>query len=199
MVSSSSQQQRIRSHPRQLGGRFTDGRDRQKFDLQIASTGRLVRTLPVPCPQHPDGSAADNRGRNSGATGKSASALCSGRRASWIEPYLYAARRQTRLSSLDLEDRRTGAMRSPDEHPELLPSGRHRARPGGIRAGRDLRNGRRHPDRDRRDAGAAPDASAWNCCQCPALPIHPGLCDLWPAWRLPTRRESRRSSSISRI
>ena len=30
----------------------------------------------------------------------------------WIEPYLYAARRQTRLSSLDLEDRRTGAMRS---------------------------------------------------------------------------------------
>lgn len=30
----------------------------------------------------------------------------------WIEPYLYGARRQTRLSTLDLEDRRTGAMRS---------------------------------------------------------------------------------------
>lgn len=29
-----------------------------------------------------------------------------------IEPYVYAARRQTRLSSLDLEDRRTGATRS---------------------------------------------------------------------------------------
>jgi hemoglobin/transferrin/lactoferrin receptor protein len=30
----------------------------------------------------------------------------------WIEPYLYAADRQQRLSSLDLEDRRTGATRS---------------------------------------------------------------------------------------
>ena len=30
----------------------------------------------------------------------------------WIEPYVYAARRQTRLSSLDLDDRRTGATRS---------------------------------------------------------------------------------------
>ncbi|MFN0123814.1 MAG: TonB-dependent receptor domain-containing protein [Blastocatellia bacterium] len=30
----------------------------------------------------------------------------------WIEPYLYAARRQTRLSTLDLEDRRTGATRT---------------------------------------------------------------------------------------
>jgi outer membrane receptor protein involved in Fe transport len=30
----------------------------------------------------------------------------------WIEPYLYAVDRQTRLSSLDLEDRRTGATRS---------------------------------------------------------------------------------------
>ncbi len=30
----------------------------------------------------------------------------------WIEPYLFGTRRQTRLSTLDLEDRRTGAMRS---------------------------------------------------------------------------------------
>jgi hemoglobin/transferrin/lactoferrin receptor protein len=30
----------------------------------------------------------------------------------WIEPYLHAAARQERLSTLDLEDRRTGAMRS---------------------------------------------------------------------------------------
>jgi hemoglobin/transferrin/lactoferrin receptor protein len=30
----------------------------------------------------------------------------------WIEPYLHAAARQDRLSTLDLEDRRTGAMRS---------------------------------------------------------------------------------------
>ena len=30
----------------------------------------------------------------------------------WIEPYVYAADRQDRLSSLDLEDRRTGALRS---------------------------------------------------------------------------------------
>ncbi len=30
----------------------------------------------------------------------------------WVEPYLHAAARQERLSSLDLEDRRTGAMRS---------------------------------------------------------------------------------------
>jgi len=30
----------------------------------------------------------------------------------WIEPYLHGARRQTRLSTLDLEDRRTGATRS---------------------------------------------------------------------------------------
>jgi hemoglobin/transferrin/lactoferrin receptor protein len=30
----------------------------------------------------------------------------------WIEPYLYATGRQARLSSLDLEDRRTGAFRS---------------------------------------------------------------------------------------
>jgi len=30
----------------------------------------------------------------------------------WIEPYLHAAGRQSRLSSLDLEDRRTGALRS---------------------------------------------------------------------------------------
>lgn len=30
----------------------------------------------------------------------------------WIEPYLHGARRQTRLSTLDLEDRRIGAMRS---------------------------------------------------------------------------------------
>lgn len=30
----------------------------------------------------------------------------------WIEPYLHASARQDRLSSLDLEDRRTGAMRS---------------------------------------------------------------------------------------
>jgi hemoglobin/transferrin/lactoferrin receptor protein len=30
----------------------------------------------------------------------------------WVEPYVHAAARQTRLSSLDLEDRRTGATRS---------------------------------------------------------------------------------------
>ncbi len=30
----------------------------------------------------------------------------------WVEPYLFGARRQTRLSTLDLEDRRTGATRS---------------------------------------------------------------------------------------
>ncbi len=30
----------------------------------------------------------------------------------WIEPYVFGARRQTRLSTLDLEDRRTGATRS---------------------------------------------------------------------------------------
>jgi outer membrane receptor protein involved in Fe transport len=30
----------------------------------------------------------------------------------WVEPYLHAAARQDRLSTLDLEDRRTGAMRS---------------------------------------------------------------------------------------
>ncbi len=30
----------------------------------------------------------------------------------WIEPYLYGARKQDRLSTLDLEDRRTGATRS---------------------------------------------------------------------------------------
>jgi hemoglobin/transferrin/lactoferrin receptor protein len=30
----------------------------------------------------------------------------------WVEPYLHVAARQTRLSSLDLEDRRTGATRS---------------------------------------------------------------------------------------
>ncbi|HEV2667875.1 MAG TPA: TonB-dependent receptor, partial [Blastocatellia bacterium] len=30
----------------------------------------------------------------------------------WIEPYLYGARRQDKLSTLDLEDRRTGAARS---------------------------------------------------------------------------------------
>jgi outer membrane receptor protein involved in Fe transport len=30
----------------------------------------------------------------------------------WVEPYIHAAARQDRLSSLDLEDRRTGAMRS---------------------------------------------------------------------------------------
>ncbi|MCI0337287.1 MAG: TonB-dependent receptor [Acidobacteria bacterium] len=34
------------------------------------------------------------------------------RRRFWIEPYLYGARRQDRLSTLDLEDRRTGATRS---------------------------------------------------------------------------------------
>jgi outer membrane receptor protein involved in Fe transport len=32
----------------------------------------------------------------------------------WVEPYLHGAWRQTRLSSLDLEDRRTGATRSVD-------------------------------------------------------------------------------------
>ncbi len=30
----------------------------------------------------------------------------------WLEPYVYGSRRQTRLSTLDLEDRRTGATRS---------------------------------------------------------------------------------------
>jgi hemoglobin/transferrin/lactoferrin receptor protein len=35
-----------------------------------------------------------------------------GNRRFWIEPYLYAAGRQDRLSSLDLSDRRTGAARS---------------------------------------------------------------------------------------
>ncbi|MFN8000598.1 MAG: TonB-dependent receptor [Acidobacteriota bacterium] len=30
----------------------------------------------------------------------------------WIEPYIYGARKQTRLSTLDLEDRRTGAPRT---------------------------------------------------------------------------------------
>ncbi len=30
----------------------------------------------------------------------------------WVEPYLYAARKQDRLSTLDLDDRRTGATRS---------------------------------------------------------------------------------------
>ena len=30
----------------------------------------------------------------------------------WVEPYMHAAARQSRLSSLDLEDRRTGAPRS---------------------------------------------------------------------------------------
>ncbi len=34
------------------------------------------------------------------------------RRRWWIEPYVHAAARQSRLSSLDLEDRRTGGMRS---------------------------------------------------------------------------------------
>ena len=35
-----------------------------------------------------------------------------GGRRFWLEPYLHAAARQTRLSTLDLEDRRTGATRS---------------------------------------------------------------------------------------
>jgi hemoglobin/transferrin/lactoferrin receptor protein len=34
------------------------------------------------------------------------------RRRLWLEPYIHAAHRQDRLSSLDLEDRRTGAVRS---------------------------------------------------------------------------------------
>ncbi len=41
----------------------------------------------------------------------------------WVEPYVHAAARQSRLSSLDLEDRRTGAMRSRSSIRNVLLNG----------------------------------------------------------------------------
>ena len=45
----------------------------------------------------------------------------------WVEPYTHVAWEQTHLSSLDLGDRRTGAGRTPVEHPRVLPQRRARA------------------------------------------------------------------------
>ena len=41
----------------------------------------------------------------------------------WIEPYMHAAYRQTRLSSIDLADRRTGARRTPDSIAAFFQNG----------------------------------------------------------------------------
>jgi outer membrane receptor protein involved in Fe transport len=41
----------------------------------------------------------------------------------WLEPYLHAADRQERLSSLDFEDRRTGAMRTRDSIARFFSNG----------------------------------------------------------------------------
>jgi outer membrane receptor protein involved in Fe transport len=54
----------------------------------------------------------------------------------WVEPYVHAAARQSRLSSLDLEDRRTGATRSRSSISSFFLNGAT-AR-GWIAPGRDL-------------------------------------------------------------
>ncbi|MGE5127593.1 MAG: TonB-dependent receptor [Betaproteobacteria bacterium] len=61
-------------------------------------------------------------------------APCAGKRF-WVEPYLHAAARQARLSSLDLEDRRTGATRSRSSIASFFANGA-RAR-GLVGAGAD--------------------------------------------------------------
>ncbi len=60
----------------------------------------------------------------------------------WIEPYVYAADRQARLSSLDLEDRRTGALRSRDNIRSFFLNGATVR--GLVSAGPDARLGTTH-------------------------------------------------------
>ena len=57
----------------------------------------------------------------------------------WIEPYLYAADRQSRLSTLDLDDRRTGARRSRTSIQNFFRRGA--AARGLVAAGPDARLG----------------------------------------------------------
>ncbi|MBK7598051.1 MAG: TonB-dependent receptor [Acidobacteria bacterium] len=57
----------------------------------------------------------------------------------WVEPYLYGARRQNRLSTLDLDDRRTGASRSRSSIQNFFRRGATVR--GFVSAGADLRFG----------------------------------------------------------
>ena len=61
-----------------------------------------------------DGPAAEHRGRyaRAGAAGSGVRFAPGGGKRFWVEPYLHAAPRQERLSTLDLEDRRTGRDRA---------------------------------------------------------------------------------------
>ena len=64
-------------------------------------------------------------------------------------PYLHAAAAQGRLSTLDLDDRRTGASRTRASIQELLPERRDRARLGRCWQRQRDRHRRRHPARHR--------------------------------------------------
>ena len=75
------------------------------------SLGRDVHLAPRRGPR--DRAPAEHRGRDARPRGLAPAALRpAGGRRFWVEPYLHAAARQERLSTLDLGDRRTGASRS---------------------------------------------------------------------------------------
>ncbi len=82
-----------------------DGRLRQNLTINMALTYLRARDPQTGLPPNIEGGTPPPNGYL-----KLRYSHWSGRL--WVEPYIHAASRQQRLSSLDLEDRRTGAMRS---------------------------------------------------------------------------------------
>ena len=99
-------------------------------------------------------------------------------RAGGSKAYLHAAARQTRLSTLDLEDRRTGATRTTQRHQELLLRRRDGAGLGVAGSGRRGGQRRRHADRRRE--------RRWRRCRRAS------------SARLPPRRSTHRSPATRR-
>ena len=97
----------------------------------------------------------------------------------WIEPFMHFAGRQTRLSSLDLEDRRTGATRTRTSIQNFFRNG---ARARGL-VGPGLNgvfgDGDEHSDSDGRDAGASARPRAGRGGEFGgAVPGDSGICDV---------------------
>ncbi len=82
-----------------------DGRLRQNLTINTALTYLCARDAHTGLPPNIEGGTPPPNGYL-----KLRSSHWNGRL--WVEPFVHAAARQERLSSLDLEDRRTGAMRS---------------------------------------------------------------------------------------
>jgi outer membrane receptor protein involved in Fe transport len=85
----------------------------QKFDLQITGNLRLGQNYTyLRATDKHTGLPPNIEGGTPAPQGNLHVRYDAPNRRLWIEPYVHGARRQTRLSTLDLEDRRTGATRS---------------------------------------------------------------------------------------